>query len=213
MGSISETPPNDQDPHDNDDNNAGDDDDFPNGDGHRGSGSRAPQQSNVEITSCKPGAKLLTLHPKQLYWDGERARLRIYIQRWYDHLKSFQDYAALMFLQRCVPPNYQDLVLSHLKLVTCLQYLATYCANEDMYCKKVLEEMKAEELDRNFKEDKALLNLCDNKLVEIVGINREYYINFPTIKQLIYKLSSATIRDCLRYGLDEVKANDDDNYK
>ena len=151
------------------------------------------------MTSCKPGAKLPTLHPKQFYWDGERARLRLYIQRWYDHLKSFQDYATLMFLQRCVPPNYQDLVLSHQRLVPCLQYLATYCANEEMYCKKALEEMKAAEPARNFKEDKALLNLFDNKLVEIVGINREYHINFPTVKQLIYKLSSATIRDDLRY--------------
>ena len=52
----------------------------------------------------------------------------------------------------------------------------------------------------------------DNKLVEIVGINRAYHIDFPTIKQLLYKLSSATIRDRLRYGLDEVKAKDDDIY-
>ena len=81
-----------------------------------------------------------------------------------------------------------------------------------MYYKKALEEMKAAKPARNFKEDKALLNLFDNKLVEIVGINREYHINFLTVKQLIYKLSSATIRDRLRYGWDEVKANDDDNY-
>ena len=72
--------------------------------------------------------------------------------------------------------------------------------------------MKAAEPARTFKEDKALLNLFNNKLVEIVGINRAYHINFPTVKQLIYKLSSATIRDRLRYGLDEVKANDDDIY-
>ena len=124
----------------------------------------------IKMTSCKPGAKLPTLHPKQFYWDGERARLRLYIQRWYDHLKSFQDYAALMFLQRCVPPNYQDLVLSHQRLVPCLQYLATYCANEEMYCKKALEEMKAAEPAKNFEEDKALLNIFDNKLVEIVGL-------------------------------------------
>ena len=45
-----------------------------------------------------------------------------------------------------------------------------------------------------------------------MGINRAYHIDFPTVKQLLYKLSSATIRDRLRYGLDEVKANDDDNY-
>ena len=72
--------------------------------------------------------------------------------------------------------------------------------------------MKAAEPARNFKEDKALLNLFDNKLIEFVGINREYHIDFPTVKQLIYKLSSATIRDHLRCGLDEVKANNDDIY-
>ena len=72
--------------------------------------------------------------------------------------------------------------------------------------------MKAAEPARNFKEDKKLLNLFDNKLVEIVGINRAYHIDFPTVKQLLYKLSSATIRDHLRYGLDEVKAKDDDIY-
>ena len=74
-------PPNDQDPDDDDDDDDGDDDDTPNGDGHQMSGSRARQQSNTEMTSGKPGAKLPTLHPKQFYWDGEKAGLRIYIQR------------------------------------------------------------------------------------------------------------------------------------
>ena len=45
-----------------------------------------------------------------------------------------------------------------------------------------------------------------------MGINRAYHIDFPTVKQLLYKLSSATIRDCLRHELDEVKAKDDDIY-
>ena len=69
--------------------------------------------------------------------------------------------------------------------------------------------MKAAEPARNFNEDKTLLNLFDNKLVEIVGINRAYHIDFPTEKQLLDKLS---IRDRLRHGLDEVKAKDDDIY-
>ena len=72
--------------------------------------------------------------------------------------------------------------------------------------------MKATKPASNFLEDKKLLNIFDNKLVEIVGINRAYHIDFPTVKQLLYKLSSATIRDRLRYGLDEVKAKDDDIY-
>ena len=81
-----------------------------------------------------------------------------------------------------------------------------------MYCKRALEEMKATKPARNFKEDKKLLNIFDSKLVEIVWINRAYHIDFPTVKQLLYKLSSATMRDRLRRGLDEVKAKDDDIY-
>ena len=46
--------------------------------------------------------------------------------------------------------------------------------------------MKAEKSANNFKEDKELLNIFDNKLVKIVGINRAYHIDFPTIKQLLY---------------------------
>ena len=42
--------------------------------------------------------------------------------------------------------------------------------------------MKAAEPARNFKKDQKLLNLFNNKLVEIVGINRAYHIDFPTVK-------------------------------
>ena len=205
-------PPNDQDPDDDDDDKDSEDDNTPNVNRHKLSGNNTFQQTTTELALYKPGAKLPTLHPKQLYWDSKRARLRLYIQRWYNHLKSFEDYAALMFLQRCVPPNYQDLVLSYQGLVPCLQYLATYCANEEMYCLKVLKEMKVTEPARNFKDGKKLLNLFDNKLVEIVEINRAYLIDFPTVEQLLYRLSSATIRDSLRHRLDEVKAKDDDIY-
>ena len=66
------------------------------------------------------------------------------MQWWYDHLNNFEDYAALMFLQRCVPPNYKNIVLSHQNLVSCLQYLGTYCVNEKMYYKRAVESMKAE---------------------------------------------------------------------
>ena len=114
-----------------------------------------------------------------------------------------------MFLQRCVPPNYKDIVLSHQGLVPCLQYLATYCANEEMYCKKAVKIMKAETPALNFWEDKELLNIFDNKLVEIVGINAAYHIDFPTVKQLLYKLYSAKIQEHLRCRLNDVKAKDD----
>ena len=72
-----------------------------------------------------------------------------------------------------------------------------------MYCKKVMEDMKAQKASVTFHDDKRLLNLFDNKLVDILGINGAYYMDFPTAKQLLYKLSSHTIRDILCNGLQE----------
>ena len=45
-----------------------------------------------------------------------------------------------------------------------------------------------------------------------MGINIAYQVDFPKAKRLLYKLSSATIRDRLKHGLDEVRAKDDDIY-
>ena len=139
-------------------------------------------------------------------------KLRPYIQRWYDYLQGFQDYAALMFLQWCVPPAYKNIVISIQTLIACLQHLATYCVNEEMYCKRAVEYMKAQKSSTNFYKDKKLLNLFDNKLVDILGINTAYHIDFPTVKQLFYKLSSITICDKLCQGLDKVKAKYRDIY-
>ena len=141
-----------------------------------------PEWTPAEKNTKKPGAKLPSLHPRQLYWNGERAKLRPFIQRWYDHLKGFQYYAALMFLQWCVPPAYKNIVLSTSSLVACLQHLAMYCANEEMYCKRAVEYMKAQRDSRNFQEDKKMLNLFDNQIVDILGINSAYHIDFPTVK-------------------------------
>ena len=70
--------------------------------------------------------------------------------------------------------------------------------------------MKAQKASATFYEDKKLLNLFDNKLVDILGINAAYHIDFPTVKQLLYKLSSPTIHDRLCNGLDTVKAKYND---
>ena len=72
--------------------------------------------------------------------------------------------------------------------------------------------MKAQKSSANFHEDKKLLNLFDNKLVDILGINTAYHIEFPTVNQLLYKLSSMTICDKLGHGLDLVKAKYKDIY-
>ena len=96
------------DPDDNGDsryNNRGDDNsgDNPSGDGHPFLFGSGPRWAPVDNTPKKQGAKLPYLHPRQFSWNGERAKLRPYIQKWYDHLQGFQDYAALIFLQRYVP--------------------------------------------------------------------------------------------------------------
>ena len=49
------------------------------------------------------------------------------------------------------------------------------------------------------------MNLFDNKLVYILRINGAYYMDFPTAKQLVYKLSSPTLCDKLCIGLDTIK--------
>ena len=87
-----------------------------------------------------------------------------------------------MFLVRCVPPNYKNTVLSSTTLVGCLKKLATHCANEEMYCMKAVEHMKAQRSCRNFQDDKIMLNLFDNKLVDVLRINPAYHLDFVTAK-------------------------------
>ena len=45
-----------------------------------------------------------------------------------------------------------------------------------------------------------------------MSIDSSYHIDFSTVKQLIHKLSSDTIKDWLRNGLEEVKIKDRDHY-
>ena len=48
---------------------------------HNGPLRRQPQK--------KPGAKLPPMHPRYLHLTGEQAKLRPFIQIWYDHLSWF----------------------------------------------------------------------------------------------------------------------------
>ena len=51
-----------------------------------------------------------------------------------------------------------------------------------MYFKRAVEYMKAQKSSANFHENKKQLNLFDNNLVDILGINVAYHIDFPTVK-------------------------------
>ena len=72
--------------------------------------------------------------------------------------------------------------------------------------------MKAQRGCRNFQDDKKLLNLFENKLVDIISVNPTYHLDFATVKQLLHKLSSETIRDKLQNGLEKVKKKYKDIY-
>ena len=77
------------------DTDGDEDDDSPNGDGYSASGSNNMHRS---LADQRPRSKLPTLHHKSLEWDGVRAKLRVYIIRWYDYLNDFEDTSAIMFL-------------------------------------------------------------------------------------------------------------------
>ena len=90
-------------------------------------------------------------------------------------------------------------------LKACLQRLAQYCANEEMYCMKQIKYMKAHKPCQNFKDDKDMLNLFEDKVTDILSVNPAYHLEFATAKQLLHKLSSETLRDKLQTGLEKVK--------
>ena len=136
------------------------------------------------LTDLRPRSKLPTLHHKSLEWDGVRAKLRVYIIRWYDHLIDFEDTSAIMFLSRCVTPEFKELVLSYHELEPCLQNLATYCANKEMYCKRKLEEMKAAKLSRSYRDDKEMISMFDRKLIQITSIDSSFHIDFLNHKSV-----------------------------
>ena len=49
--------------------------------------------------------------------------------------------------------EFKSIVLSHQELEPCLQSLAVYCTNEDMYCKRKSEEMLFADLSRGHRDD------------------------------------------------------------
>ena len=89
---------------------------------------------------------------------------------------------------------------------------STYCANEEMYCNRKLEEMKVAKLSRTYKDDKDLISMFDRKLIQITSIDNSFHIDFSTVKILIHKLSSNTVKDRLKSGLEGVKRKDNDRY-
>ena len=54
--------------------------------------------------------------------------------------------------------------------------------------------------------------MFDRKLIQITSIDNSFHIDFSTVKILIHKLSSNTIKDRLKSGLEGVKRRDNFRY-
>ena len=72
--------------------------------------------------------------------------------------------------------------------------------------------MKTAKLSRTYKDDKELISTFDRKLIQITSIDNSFHIDFSTVKILIHKLSSNTIKDKLKSGLEGIKRRDNDRY-
>ena len=70
--------------------------------------------------------------------------------------------------------------------------------------------MKAAKLSRSYRDDKELISMFDRKLIQIISIDSSFHVDFSTLKVLIHKLSSNTIKDRQKDGLEDVKQRDKD---
>jgi len=72
--------------------------------------------------------------------------------------------------------------------------------------------MKASKFSRSYRDDKELISMFDRKLIQITSIDNYFHVDFSTVKVLIHKLSSNTIKDRLESGLEDLKRRDNDCY-
>ena len=77
-----------------------------------------------------------------------------------------------------------------------------------MYLRKLIEEMKASKPAMNYKQDKVLLAMYETNLTQVARLNSAHQIDFSTAKQLVIKLSDATLK---RKYLDEITELKDKN--
>ena len=75
-----------------------------------------------------------------------------------------------------------------------------------------MEEIKAAKLSRSYIDDKELISMFDRKLIQITSTDSSFHIDFSTVKVLIHKLLSNTIKNRLKDGFEDVKQKDKDSY-
>ena len=73
---------------------------------------------------------LKVFHPKQAIWNGDRTKLRSYIQQWHTQFKGLSDKKAITSLHKCLPPPYTDFIQDSPTLMDCLQILEKFCVKE-----------------------------------------------------------------------------------
>merc|ERR1712080_188779 len=150
-------------------------------------------------------ARLPPLSPKQFYWDGECAMLRIMIRLWKKNLAGYSDQMALSFLRTCVSEKWTFIVDTHDTLKECLETFALYSANEDLYLRRILDELRGYTPSRSYKYDKIMLSFFESCLVKITRLNSSFLLDFATAQQLVAKLSDNTLRRQYKNELDEVR--------
>ena len=112
-------------------------------------------------------ARLPPLSPEQFYWDGECALLRVMIQMWKKNLSRYSDQMALSFLRRCVSKEWVHIVDMSNSLEECLETFALYSSNEELYLRRILEEMRSHEMSRNYKSDKRMLTFFKKRIMKM----------------------------------------------
>ena len=139
-------------------------------------------------------ARLPPLSPDQFFWNGECALLRIMIQMWKKNLSGYSNQMALSFLRHCVSKDWVYIVDMSDSLESCLQTFALYSSNEELYLRRILEEMRSYDMSKIYKGDKTMLTFFEKSIMKISRLNSAYLLDFATAQQLVCKLSDVTLR-------------------
>ena len=140
-------------------------------------------------------SRLPPLIPENFYWDGEPALLRQMIQTWKKNLAGYSDQMALNFLERCVPRHKQHVIDTSDTLEQCLAKFGTYTANEELYLRKLVGQMRSSLRSRNHHQDMILLTMFETNIVQIARLNAAYSLDYGTAQQMISKLSDFTLKN------------------
>ena len=157
-------------------------------------------------------ARLPPLSPEQFYWDGECAMLRIMIRLWKKNLEGYSDQMALSFLRTCVSKKWVHIIDTNDTLEEVLETFALYSANEDLFLRRIMDEMRGYVPSRTYKQDKVMLTFFETSLVKVTRLNSSFLLDFSTAQQLVAKLSDNTLRRQYKNELDQLRDRTSDTH-